>query len=161
MESESALLKEILMLRADVAELKCMVLSVNNNNQFQFDQNVEKPAKSLEGKITNILNDFMISPSIKGFSYLREAIYLVTTDWDVLDGGITKELYPAIAKKFNTKSTRVERAIRHAIEQSYDKNYSHPFYQKDYIKNRPTNSQFIAKIADQLRMEEAYEEENK
>ena len=94
---------------------------------------------------------------IKGYAFLREAIQMVYTDVELL-GAVTKVLYPEIAKKYNTTSSRVERAIRHAIEVAWNRgNYdviSKMFgYTVHHLKSKPTNSEFIAMIADKIRFE--------
>ena len=95
---------------------------------------------------------------IKGYLYLREAIRIVIDDMDYL-GAVTKELYPAVATKFNTTPSRVERAIRHAIEVAWNRGKIDTIdkifgYTVNNNKGKPTNSEFIALIADKLRLEE-------
>lgn len=111
----------------------------------------------LNEEITNILHEIGVPAHIKGYLYLREAITMVYNDINVL-GAITKVLYPIIAKKFNTTSSRVERAIRHSIEVAWgrvnvDTIASIFSYTVSYNKSKPTNSEFIAMIADKLRLE--------
>ncbi|NLW22446.1 MAG: sporulation transcription factor Spo0A [Tissierellia bacterium] len=114
-------------------------------------------SRSLEAKITNVIHEIGVPAHIKGYSYLREAISMVIEDMELL-GAVTKELYPSIAKKFNTTPSRVERAIRHAIEVAWtrgkvdtiDKIFG---YTINNNKGKPTNSEFIAMIADKLRLE--------
>jgi len=94
---------------------------------------------------------------IKGYQYLREAITMVYNNIEIL-GAITKTLYPAIAEKFKTTPSRVERAIRHAIEVAWTRgnieSISHLFgYTINVAKSKPTNSEFIAMVADKLRIE--------
>ena len=113
--------------------------------------------KSLEAKVTNIIHEIGVPAHIKGYAYLREAILLVIQDVDLL-GAVTKELYPSIANKYNTTSSRVERAMRHAIEVAWtrgkvdtiDKIFG---YTVNNNKGKPTNSEFIAMVADKLRLE--------
>lgn len=113
--------------------------------------------KSLEAKITNIIHEIGVPAHIKGYLYLREAISMVIQDIELL-GAVTKELYPNIASKFNTTPSRVERAIRHAIEVAWtrgkvdtiDKIFG---YTVNNNKGKPTNSEFIAMVADKLRLE--------
>ena len=93
---------------------------------------------------------------IKGYLYLREAITMVFNNVEIL-GSITKVLYPVIAKKFKTTSSRVERAIRHSIEVAWSRGnvetISEIFsYTINFNKSKPTNSEFIAMIADKLRL---------
>ena len=94
---------------------------------------------------------------IKGYHYLRDAIKMAVDDMDLL-GAVTKELYPAIAKKNNTTPSRVERAIRHAIEVAWNRGRLETIdslfgYTIQNDKGKPTNSEFIAIIADKLRLE--------
>lgn len=111
----------------------------------------------LEASITHIIHEIGVPAHIKGYMYLREAITMVYNDIELL-GSITKVLYPDIAKKFNTTSSRVERAIRHAIEVAWSRgnieSISSLFgYTVNVAKAKPTNSEFIAMVADQLRLE--------
>jgi len=116
-----------------------------------------KIEKSLESRVTEIIQEIGVPAHIKGYLYLREAITMVYYNIDVL-GSITKILYPVIAKKFKTTSSRVERAIRHAIEVAWSRgnidSISAIFsYTISYNKSKPTNSEFIAMLADTLRLE--------
>ncbi len=112
---------------------------------------------SLESDITNIIHEVGVPAHIKGYQYLREAIFMVVKDVELLNG-ITKELYPGIAKKFNTTPSRVERAIRHAIEvawsrgriETINKLFGYTIHDE---KGKPTNGEFIAMVADKLRMQ--------
>ncbi|MFJ5768663.1 sporulation transcription factor Spo0A [Psychrobacillus sp. NPDC093180] len=123
--------------------------------------NPEKEAaqskRMIDHTITNVIKEIGVPAHIKGYSYLREAIQMVYSDVELL-GSITKVLYPEIAKKFQTTPSRVERAIRHAIEVAWNRgNYetiSKMFgYTVHHLKSKPTNSEFIAMIADKIRME--------
>ena len=112
--------------------------------------------KNLDTEITELLHEIGVPAHIKGYMYLREAITMVYNNVDIL-GGITKILYPTIAKKYNTTSSRVERAIRHSIEVAWNRGnvdaISQIFaYTISYNKSKPTNSEFIAMIADKLRL---------
>ena len=114
----------------------------------------EVPAPSLEAMVTDIIHEIGVPAHIKGYQYLREAIVLTSNDMEML-GGVTKVLYPAVAKKFNTTPSRVERAIRHAIEVAWDRGDVEVLqkffgYTVSGIKGKPTNSEFIAMIADRL-----------
>lgn len=116
---------------------------------------------NLDGEITDILHEVGVPAHIKGYLYLREAITMVYHNIDIL-GSITKILYPDVAKKFNTTSSRVERAIRHAIEIAWVRGnveaISEIFsYTISYNKSKPTNSEFIAMIADRLRLNHSKE----
>ncbi len=113
--------------------------------------------RNLEARITNVIHEIGVPAHIKGYIYLREAIAMVIEDMELL-GAVTKELYPNIASKFNTTPSRVERAIRHAIEVAWtrgkvdtiDKIFG---YTVNTNKGKPTNSEFIAMVADKLRLE--------
>ena len=113
--------------------------------------------KVLDTTITSIIKEIGVPAHIKGYAFLREGIQMVYTDVDLL-GSVTKVLYPDIAKKYNTTPSRVERAIRHAIEVAWNRgNYeviSKMFgYTVHHLKSKPTNSEFIAMIADKIRLE--------
>lgn len=113
--------------------------------------------KNLDANITSIIHEIGVPAHIKGYQYLREAITMVYNNIEIL-GAITKTLYPAIAEKFKTTPSRVERAIRHAIEVAWTRgnidSISHLFgYTVNISKSKPTNSEFIAMVADKLRIE--------
>ena len=108
----------------------------------------------LENRVTNLLHEIGIPAHIKGYQYLREAIILTINDMDAINA-VTKVLYPEVAKKFSTTPSRVERAIRHAIEVAWDRGDVETLqkffgYTVSGIKGKPTNSEFIAMIADCL-----------
>lgn len=112
---------------------------------------------NLESKITKMLHSLGIPSHIKGYQYIRESIILIYRNPYII-GGITKELYPEVATKFNTTPSRVERAIRHAIEVSWnrgDYEYMEELFghSVDYDRAKPTNSEFIATVADKLRLD--------
>ena len=118
---------------------------------------VNSAAYDLETKVTNILHEIGVPAHIRGYHYMREAIIMSVNDMDVLNY-ITKELYPSIAKKCNTTPSRVERAIRHAIEVAWNRGKVDAIdalfgYTVNNHKGKPTNSEFIALIADRLRLE--------
>jgi two-component system, response regulator, stage 0 sporulation protein A len=113
--------------------------------------------KTLDQNITAIIHEIGVPAHIKGYMYLREAITMVYNDVELL-GSITKVLYPDIAKKFNTTASRVERAIRHAIEVAWSRGNMDSIgtlfgYTVSNSKAKPTNSEFIAMVADKLRIE--------
>jgi two-component system response regulator (stage 0 sporulation protein A) len=117
---------------------------------------IGKP-RNLDANITSIIHEIGVPAHIKGYQYLREAITMVYNNIEIL-GAITKTLYPAIAEKFKTTPSRVERAIRHAIEVAWTRgnidSISHLFgYTINISKSKPTNSEFIAMVADKLRIE--------
>ena len=111
----------------------------------------------LERYITKVMLDMGVPAHLKGYHYLREGIKLIYNNPELI-GGITKELYPSIAKKFASTDTRVERSIRHAIEVSWNRGNWDLMqdlfgYSVDIDKAKPTNSEFIVTIADKLRMD--------
>lgn len=111
----------------------------------------------LEIQITQIIHQLGVPAHVKGYHYVREAIFLAVTNTDVMES-ITKSLYPAVAKKYNTVSSRVERAIRHAIEIAWNRGdieilQNYFGYTVSTNKGKPTNSEFISMIADKLRLQ--------
>ncbi len=111
----------------------------------------------VEARVTNVLHEIGVPAHIRGYHYIREAIMISINDMDVLNY-ITKELYPVIAKKCNTTPSRVERAIRHAIEVAWNRGKLEVLdslfgYTISNTKGKPTNSEFIALLADRLRIE--------
>ena len=133
---------------------------INNTNKQQYidiSNNSVNKENNIEALVTNIIHEVGVPAHIKGYQYLREAIIMVINDIDVINQ-ITKCLYPQIANKFHTTPSRVERAIRHAIEVAWGRG------QQDIVENifgytisaakgKPTNSEFIAMISDKLRLE--------
>ena len=130
----------------------------NNNNQRAYlEINNKKGNDNLEALVTNMIHEVGVPAHIKGYQYLREAIMMVINDIDVINQ-ITKSLYPQIAARFNTTPSRVERAIRHSIEVAWGRGeptiMENIFgYTVSAAKGKPTNSEFIAMIADKLRLE--------
>lgn len=127
-------------------------------NGFNVSQYVStvKP-KNLDISITNIIHEMGVPAHIKGYHYLRDAILMVINEVNLL-GAITKELYPMIAQKYVTTPSRVERAIRHAIELAWDRGNVEMMnkyfgYTINLERGKPTNSEFIAMVADKLRIE--------
>ncbi|RXT13799.1 sporulation transcription factor Spo0A [Ammoniphilus sp. CFH 90114] len=133
-----------------------------SNNSYTIKPVIKTPTaatktKSLDQNITSIIHEIGVPAHIKGYMYLREAITMVYNDVELL-GSITKVLYPDIAKKFNTTASRVERAIRHAIEVAWSRGNMDSIgtlfgYTVSNSKAKPTNSEFIAMVADKLRIE--------
>ncbi|MDR2520244.1 MAG: sporulation transcription factor Spo0A [Eubacteriaceae bacterium] len=133
-------------------------------SNLNFEAPYEKPAeppqatsKNYHLLITSILHEIGVPAHIKGYTYMRDAIKLIIEEPEML-GGITKELYPTIAKKYTTTPSRVERAIRHAIEVAWARGRVETIdlifgYTIDQNKGKPTNSEFIAMIADKIRMQ--------
>ncbi|SJZ85360.1 sporulation transcription factor Spo0A [Selenihalanaerobacter shriftii] len=114
-------------------------------------------SQNLDIRITDIMHQIGVPAHIKGYLYLRKAISMVVEEVELL-GAITKELYPLVARKFNTTPSRVERAIRHAIEVAWERGNTEAInrlfgHSVTTESGKPTNSQFIAKIADKLRLE--------
>ena len=108
--------------------------------------------------MTAIIHEVGVPAHIKGYQYLREAIMIAVDDMDVINA-VTKVLYPEVAKRFNTTPSRVERAIRHAIEVAWDRGDLETLqkyfgYTVSNAKGKPTNSEFIAMIADRLVLEQ-------
>jgi len=111
----------------------------------------------LEARVTSIIHEVGVPAHIKGYQYLREAILITVNDMEVINA-VTKVLYPAVAKKFGTTPSRVERAIRHAIEVAWDRGDLETLqkyfgYTVSNAKGKPTNSEFIAMIADRLNLQ--------
>lgn len=130
-------------------EIKQQYIEINPNNK--------KDESNLEALVTNVIHEVGVPAHIKGYQYLREAIMMVVNDIDVINQ-ITKQLYPDIAGKYKTTPSRVERAIRHAIEVAWGRGQTDTVenifgYTVSAAKGKPTNSEFIAMIADKLRLE--------
>ncbi|MDD2553264.1 MAG: sporulation transcription factor Spo0A [Desulfotomaculaceae bacterium] len=114
--------------------------------------------KNLDVSVTNIIHEMGVPAHIMGYQYLRDAILMVIDEVGLL-GAVTKELYPMIAQKFQTTPSRVERAIRHAIELAWDRGNVEMMakffgYTINLERGKPTNSEFIAMVADKLRIEQ-------
>ncbi len=113
--------------------------------------------RNLEVEVTNMMHEIGVPAHIKGYQYLRDAIMMVVKDLDIINS-ITKQLYPSIAREYNTTPSRVERAIRHAIEVAWSRGQVETIdalfgYTVSIGKGKPTNSEFIAMVADKLRLE--------
>lgn len=113
--------------------------------------------RNLESDVTNIIHEIGVPAHIKGYQYLRDAIIMSVNDMEMLNS-ITKILYPTIAKKHSTTPSRVERAIRHAIEVAWSRGKMDTIddlfgYTVNTGKGKPTNSEFVALIADKIRLE--------
>lgn len=127
------------------------------NAYEKYDKREEKSAPNLEADVTNIIHEIGVPAHIKGYQYLREAIMMSVDDIEMLNS-ITKILYPTIAKKYQTTPSRVERAIRHAIEVAWSRGKMDTIdelfgYTISNGKGKPTNSEFIALIADKIRLD--------
>ncbi len=126
--------------------------SAGRGRKFEICENPD-----VETMVTEIIHEIGIPAHIKGYQYLRHAIMLVIDNMDVINS-ITKTLYPTVAEDFHTTSSRVERAIRHAIEVAWDRGDTETLnsifgYTIATSKGKPTNSEFIAMIADRLRLQ--------
>ena len=113
--------------------------------------------QGLESTVTAIIHEIGVPAHIKGYQYLREAIMITVEDMDVINA-VTKVLYPEVAKRFGTTASRVERAIRHAIEVAWDRGDLETLqkyfgYTVSNAKGKTTNSEFIAMIADRLQLQ--------
>ncbi len=113
--------------------------------------------QALEANVTAIIHEIGVPAHIKGYQYLREAIIMTVEDMDVINA-VTKVLYPEVARKFGTTASRVERAIRHAIEVAWDRGdldtlQKYFGFTVSNSKGKPTNSEFIAMIADRLQLQ--------
>ena len=146
-------IRELVSNRVTQVEPKPRPVQETQMTRSDFVKNVG----NIETEITNIIHEIGVPAHIKGYLYLREAIKMVIDNVELL-GAVTKELYPSIAKKFNTTPSRVERAIRHAIEVAWSRGKVDTInqlfgYTVHNTKGKPTNSEFIAMIADKLRLE--------
>lgn len=132
---------------------------VNRPEQAKTQKQQQQPAKpaSMESRITQIMRDVGVPAHIKGYQYMRDAVLLVVDDIELISS-VTKRLYPELAKRYKTTPSRVERAIRHAIEVAWTRGQVDTIhelfgYTINTKKGKPTNSEFIAMIADKLRLE--------
>ena len=131
--------------------------NINANTNITSMKYINKPRPSLEAMVTNIIHEVGVPAHIKGYQYLRDGIMMVVEDIEIINQ-ITKQLYPDLAKKYKTTPSRVERAIRHAIEVGWGRGQIETVenifgYTVNANKGKPTNSEFIAMIADKLRIE--------
>ena len=120
-------------------------------------QSADERTPDIETQVTKIIHQIGVPAHIKGYQYLRTAILLTVKDSDIINS-VTKILYPSVAKKYQTTTSRVERAIRHAIEVAWDRGdvdtlNSYFGYTIQNNRGKPTNSEFIAMIADNLRLQ--------
>lgn len=140
----------------ELSDLEKKIATVMSKDNFG-GESIDLFHNNLQISITKTLHELGVPSHIKGYQYIREGISLVYQNPEIV-GGITKELYPEIAKKYSTTVSRVERAIRHAIEVSWNRGnwqlmediFGHSV---DIDKAKPTNSEFIVTIADKLRLE--------
>ena len=135
------------MITTSAREIKAQYITIDD----------EKDKENLEALVTNLIHEVGVPAHIKGYQFLREAIIMVVNNINMINQ-ITKQLYPEIAFKYNTTPSRVERAIRHAIEVAWGRGDQEVVesifgYTVSADKGKPTNSEFIAMIADKLRLE--------
>ena len=138
----------------ELTDLEEKILDTFNTNK---SKSINLISNNLQISISKMLHELGMPSHIKGYQYIREAISMVYDNPEIV-GGITKELYPTLAGKFDTTVSRVERAIRHAIEVSWNRGdwdlmeevFGHSV---DIDKAKPTNSEFIVTVADKLRLE--------
>ena len=139
----------------DLTDLEKRIYEISNKKQGS--KNIDFYNSNLQVSITKMLHELGIPSHIKGYQYIREAVGIIFSHPEMI-GGITKELYPELAQKFDTTTSRVERAIRHAIEVSWNRG-NLDFMEEifgfsvDIDKAKPTNSEFIVTIADKLRLD--------
>ena len=141
----------------DMTALVERLEEIRGANTLRLPQARRNDKTSIEGLVTNIIHEIGVPAHIKGYQYLREAIIIAVNDMDVINA-ITKVLYPQVAKTFQTTPSRVERAIRHAIEVAWDRGDLDTLqrffgYTVSNTKGKPTNSEFIALIADKLQLQ--------
>ena len=142
----------VLVKPVNIELLEKRILNIN-----KYDYNNIDVEKSIQLSITKLLHDLGVPSHIKGYQYIREGIGMIYDDPGII-GAITKELYPDIADKYNTTSSRVERAIRHAIEVSWNRG-DYDLMEEifgnsvDYDRAKPTNSEFIVTVADKIRID--------
>lgn len=151
------LAKRIKDLMTDVEKREYSVGAIYETKGKYIVSNGLNRSDDMEVEVTNIIHDVGVPAHIKGHQYLRDAILMSMKDNEMLNG-VTKVLYPAVAEKYHTTPSRVERAIRHAIEVAWGRGKIDTLqnvfgYTINMGKGKPTNSEFIAMIADKLRLE--------
>lgn len=139
-----------------IKPIELSILEKRITSFFMNHSSVEEVDRSLSVSISKILHDLGVPSHIKGYQYIRESISLLINNPELK--GITKEIYPSVAKTYQTTSSRVERAIRHAIEVSwargdYDLMEEIFGHSVDYDRAKPTNSEFIATVTDKLKLD--------
>ena len=143
----------------DAADLSDRILQLCNMNGMQLpkaEQAAAAEEPSLKIQVTEILHQIGVPAHIKGYHYLRDSIIMAIETPDIINA-VTKQLYPGVAKRYGTTASRVERAIRHAIEVAWDRGdvdvlNSYFGYTIHNTRGKPTNSEFIAMISDRLRL---------
>ena len=141
----------------DVTAVVERLEEIRGGENLRLSASRRSDKNSIEAMVTNIIHEIGVPAHIKGYQYLREAIIIAVGDMDVINA-ITKVLYPQVAKTFQTTPSRVERAIRHAIEVAWDRGDLDTLqrffgYTVSNTKGKPTNSEFIALIADKLQLQ--------
>ena len=141
----------------DMAALVERLEEIRGGESLRYPAARRSDKVSIETLVTNIIHEIGVPAHIKGYQYLREAIIIAVNDMDVINA-ITKVLYPEVAKTFGTTPSRVERAIRHAIEVAWDRGDLDTLqkffgYTVSNTNGKPTNSEFIALIADKLQLQ--------
>ena len=141
----------------DMSALVERLDEIRGGESLRFPDRRRPDKTSIESMVTGIIHEIGVPAHIKGYQYLREAIIISVNDMDVINA-ITKVLYPQVAKTFQTTPSRVERAIRHAIEVAWDRGDLDTLqrffgYTVSNTKGKPTNSEFIALIADKLQLQ--------
>ena len=139
---------------SDLCELIVGMTKKNSDKGYGYNM---FDAFGIEMKVTDILHEIGVPAHIKGYHYLRDSI-IMSVDRPEIINAVTKQLYPSVAKKYETTSSRVERAIRHAIEVAWDRGdidvlNSYFGYTIHNDRGKPTNSEFIAMISDKLRLQ--------
>lgn len=140
-----------------VVKVPNQITTRETKNNYVDISNQASKEEILEVKVTNIIHEIGVPAHIKGYQYLRDGIMMVVNNIEVINQ-ITKQLYPDLAKKYKTTPSRVERAIRHAIEVAWNRGQIETVenifgYTVNSNKGKPTNSEFIAMIADKLRLD--------
>lgn len=138
-------------------ELNDLEKKIHDVFKVKDEKSIDFYHSNLQVSISKMLHDLGIPSHIKGYQFLRDAVYMIFDNPSII-GGITKELYPELAAKYNTTVSRVERAIRHAVEVSWNRGdiklmeniFGHSV---DIDRAKPTNSEFIVTIADKLRLD--------
>ena len=140
----------------ELDELRKRILLLQDSEMLNSSKMIDLVSNELENVVTKILHELGIPSHIKGYQYLRDGIIMICDNTNYI-GSITKLLYPALAKKHNTSSSRVERAMRHAIEVGWirsDWKFTEDLFGQsvDFNRTKPTNSEFLVTIADKIRL---------
>ena len=141
----------------DIHALAERIIANNASKRTDKPEFTSRQEVDLELRVTNMIHEVGVPAHIKGYQYLRDAIMMTVKDMNIINA-ITKVLYPTVARHYDTTSSRVERAIRHAIEVAWDRGDVETLqkffgYTVSQTKGKPTNSEFISMLADKLRLE--------